>query len=110
MIALLRRESPRQALLSPAAVVFVSDPERNIEPPTAILRRFYGFTQTEAAIAAMIVQGHDLKHTADCLGMTFETARGYPCNSANTMGCAITALPDAAEMTGARGRKDQIPR
>lgn len=77
LIGPLRCDSRRWALAPPAAVLFVSDPEHNIEPPTAILRRLYGFTQTEAAIAAMIVQGHDLKHTSDCLGMTFETARGY---------------------------------
>jgi DNA-binding CsgD family transcriptional regulator len=77
LIAPLCYDNRRWLSPRPAVAVFVSDPEHNFEPPTMVLRRLYGFTQTEAAIAGMIVQGHALKHAADRLGMTFETARSH---------------------------------
>lgn len=77
LIAPLQLSDNRGVPHQPAAAVFVSDPERSPETPAAILHRLYGFTQKEAALAAMVVQGHGLKRAADCLGMTFETARGH---------------------------------
>lgn len=59
----------------PVAAIFVSDPEEGVEPPAAILRRFYGLTEAEAALARKLAKGYCLDEAASRVGITRETAR-----------------------------------
>jgi DNA-binding CsgD family transcriptional regulator/PAS domain-containing protein len=70
----------REALFSflrPAAIVFLSDPETSPETPAAVLRRLYGLTPREAALAAALATGLSLDEAADRLAMAKETARRH---------------------------------
>jgi DNA-binding NarL/FixJ family response regulator len=60
-----------------AAVVFVSDPERKTEPAPELLRRLYGLTSREAALAALLMRGTDLREAAEQLEVSVHTARTY---------------------------------
>jgi DNA-binding CsgD family transcriptional regulator len=61
----------------PAAVVFVTDPERQTETPPELLKRLYGLTPREADLAALLLQGIDLKEAARQLGTSMNTARTH---------------------------------
>jgi DNA-binding CsgD family transcriptional regulator len=60
-----------------AAIVFLADPEAATEPPHEALRRLYGLTGREAALAAMIAGGERLETAAERLGLASETARSH---------------------------------
>ena len=60
-----------------AAVVFVSDPESNIETPTEMLARLYRLTPAEARLAGALLAGEGLQSAADRLCITLETARSH---------------------------------
>jgi DNA-binding CsgD family transcriptional regulator len=59
----------------PAAVLFISDPDRNLELPSDLLRRCYGLTPAEARLATVLLEGHSLKEAADRCGVTHNTAK-----------------------------------
>jgi DNA-binding CsgD family transcriptional regulator len=61
----------------PVAVVFVSDPEREPEAVPEILQRLYGLTSREAEVAALLMQGIDLREAAGQLGVGMNTARTH---------------------------------
>jgi len=67
----------RVSLHEPAAVVFITDPERKPETPVQLLRRLYGLTGREAALAGLLLHGSDLKNAAGQLGMSMNTARTH---------------------------------
>jgi len=59
---------------SPAAVLFITDPERHVEAGD-LWRRLFGFTPAETALAARLADGTDLADAADELHITVGTAR-----------------------------------
>jgi DNA-binding CsgD family transcriptional regulator len=59
----------------PAAVLFVSDPDRNSELPCDLLRSCYGLTPAEGRLAMVLMDGHSLKEAADSCGVTYNTAK-----------------------------------
>jgi len=59
----------------PAAVLFISDLDRNLELPSDLLQRCYGLTPAEARLATLLLEGHSLKETADRCGVTHNTAK-----------------------------------
>lgn len=59
----------------PAAVAFVSDPERATEVPLDRLMRLYGLTRTEARLVQQLAAGHDLKNIAATSQRTMNTVR-----------------------------------
>ena len=61
----------------PAALVFVSDPEREAATPPELLRRLYGLTRAEAGLAALLLQGRDLPEAGAELGVSPHTARAH---------------------------------
>jgi DNA-binding CsgD family transcriptional regulator len=61
----------------PAAVVFVTDPECEPATSTELLRRLYGFTNREAALADLLMRGVDLRDAAERLGVSLHTARTF---------------------------------
>jgi DNA-binding CsgD family transcriptional regulator len=60
--------------LRPAAILFVSDPERDEETSWQVLARLYNLTPAEARLAAALVQGRGLDCAAKCLGIGLNTA------------------------------------
>src|SRR5262249_55292427 len=63
---------------SPAAILFVSDPEQShcVALPDQ-LRALFGLTRTEALVAAEIFRGEGLQAAADALGIGVTTARTH---------------------------------
>ena len=59
----------------PAAVLFVSDPDQNVELPVDLLRRCYRLTPAEARLAVALLEGHSLKEAADSGRVTHNTAK-----------------------------------
>jgi DNA-binding CsgD family transcriptional regulator len=59
----------------PAAAVFITDPERRIEPQATVLRRLYGLTAAEAGLALAMLQGEGLGAAAERLGIRLSTAK-----------------------------------
>jgi DNA-binding CsgD family transcriptional regulator len=57
------------------ALVMISDPESYEEPPIDSLRRFFGFTPAEAALAAAMSRGIALADYAGDAGIATSTAR-----------------------------------
>lgn len=64
---------PRQ----PAAMLFVSDPERTSDPTADSLRHEFGLTAAEAAVAKEILNGRGLKFAARRLGVSPTTVRTH---------------------------------
>ena len=77
LVAPLRPRSFALADESPAAVVFVGDPERSVEGMGDVLRRLYGLTPAEAAVTALLLEGLRTDQLADRLGITLFTARTH---------------------------------
>ena len=58
-----------------AAVLFISDPDRNPEVPADMLQRCYGLTPAEGRLAMLLLEGHSLKEAGDCCDVTYNTAK-----------------------------------
>lgn len=67
----LRRHDDRQ----PAAVAFVSDPERHPDAPLDRLMTLYGLTRAEAQVAQRLAGGQDLKAIGAATHRTMNTIR-----------------------------------
>jgi DNA-binding CsgD family transcriptional regulator/PAS domain-containing protein len=61
----------------PAAIVFITDPEREHAVRKAGLQRQFGLTQAEAAFVIAILRGEGLQASADALGISVTTARTH---------------------------------
>jgi len=59
------------------AIVVIVDPELNVEPPAALLRRLYGLTTAEADVAVRIAAGAELKQISGELGVSIATVRKH---------------------------------
>ncbi|SDE35870.1 helix-turn-helix transcriptional regulator [Rhodococcus tukisamuensis] len=59
------------------ALVLIVDPEREPEPDTAVLRRLYSLTDTEAEVAMRVARGEGLKPVADELSVSMTTIRTH---------------------------------
>jgi len=75
LVTAVGRSYPALSLVRPAACVIVTDPEAHPTPPHDILCSVFGLTSAEAALAARLAAGDDLKSAADSLGITYGTAR-----------------------------------
>jgi DNA-binding CsgD family transcriptional regulator len=73
-VAPLREFNPTPSQ-QPAAVLFISDPDRNLELPADLLRRCYQLTPAEVRLTIPLLEGHSLKEAADSCGVTHNTAR-----------------------------------
>lgn len=62
----------------PAVVVFLRDPESSGAPPSnELLRRLFGLTRMESALAMLLVEGQTLDEAAESLGVRRNTARTH---------------------------------
>jgi DNA-binding CsgD family transcriptional regulator len=73
----LRAETNWLTPRRPAAILFVTDPERRGDPDETMLRQSFGFTRMEAAVALQILKGDGLKATARRLRVSPTTARTH---------------------------------
>jgi DNA-binding CsgD family transcriptional regulator/PAS domain-containing protein len=59
----------------PAALVFLGDPDARPASRTGILRALYGLTPTEARLANLLAEGHDVATAAQGMKISTQTAR-----------------------------------
>ena len=58
-----------------SAVLFISDPDENVELPTDFLSRCYGLTRAESRLTMVLIEGRSLKEAADLCRVTHNTAK-----------------------------------
>jgi DNA-binding CsgD family transcriptional regulator/PAS domain-containing protein len=63
--------------IRPAAILLITDPDRNLRINGDVLQRNYGLTQAEVALALEILQGDGLSAAARRLGVCVTTARTH---------------------------------
>ena len=59
----------------PSAIVFVTDPESKPLPRGLILRQSYNLTPAEASLADKLLEGFDVKESAERMRITENSAR-----------------------------------
>jgi DNA-binding CsgD family transcriptional regulator len=77
LVTPLRTRSFALASPSPAAVVFIGDPERRVEGLDTVLRTLYRLTPAETAVASLLLEGWRTDQLAERLGITLFTARTH---------------------------------
>ncbi|MFO1129113.1 MAG: helix-turn-helix transcriptional regulator [Rhodospirillales bacterium] len=85
----IRRQRPLTCLIAPiavadpgrtegpAALVFVSDPERTVAFEPMRIARLYGLSRAEARVAALLARGLRLEEIGEHLGIAYETVRKH---------------------------------
>jgi DNA-binding CsgD family transcriptional regulator/PAS domain-containing protein len=58
-----------------SSIMFIHDPEPDVQLPRALLDEGYGLTPAEAQLALTLVKGHSLQEAADLGGVTHNTVR-----------------------------------
>ena len=71
------RRDANELLMHPMALVLIIDPEDQLQPPGALLRRLYHLTEAEADVAVRVVHGADLKEISDQLSISLATVRTH---------------------------------
>ena len=77
LVVPLRPQAPWMRLYQPSAILFVSDPERDVAIRSEHLRDEFGLTRAEAALTLEILAGRGLQVAADRLQITLTTARTH---------------------------------
>lgn len=77
LVSPLRIERPLLWNERPAAVVFVTDPERAARPPQAAFQRIWGLSPSQSAVCTEILAGRTVQDIADRLAISRETARTH---------------------------------
>jgi DNA-binding CsgD family transcriptional regulator len=57
------------------AILFISDPDQNLEIPAELLQHRFGLTKAEVRLTLALLQGGSLKEAADLCGVTHNTAK-----------------------------------
>ncbi len=74
----LRARFPQfNGMIAPAAVVFITDPERQEPASVDLLIQIYKLTPKEAAMAAELSRGKSVEQAAAEMSITYETARTH---------------------------------
>ncbi len=60
-----------------AAVVFISDPEEQVEAPRELLERLYGFSRAESGVCAPFLRGKSVEAIAQELDLSVHTVRSH---------------------------------
>lgn len=77
LVSPLRPASFALAAVVPAAVVFLSDPEREVRGVADLLQSLYGLTPAESAVATLLLDGKRVADIQDVLSITENTARTH---------------------------------
>jgi DNA-binding CsgD family transcriptional regulator/PAS domain-containing protein len=59
------------------AAIFISDPDAREETDSELVRQLFDLTPAEAQVTALLITGEDLKHVAQILQVTMNTARTH---------------------------------
>lgn len=62
---------------SPAAAIFVTDPDRRHRPPHRVLADLFGLTPSEERLSCLMMEGLALKECAERMEISESTARSY---------------------------------
>jgi DNA-binding CsgD family transcriptional regulator len=73
LVSPLRHASAWLGREQPRAVIFISDPEGELEEQDEVLARLFGLTSAEAKLAALLMRGNTLKSAAEELGISRNT-------------------------------------
>ena len=73
----LRPSSDSLAHRVPAAAIFMSDPDMQVDGNEQHLRELYALTAVEARLATRLTQGKSIDEAATEMGVTVNTARAY---------------------------------
>ena len=60
-----------------SVLILIVDPTRGRAPDEAVLRKIYGLSPAEAALAGRLAMGETLREAAIARGIAFTTARSY---------------------------------
>lgn len=77
LLSPLRPTSFSLAPVVPAAIAFVSDPERTVRGGAELLRSLYGLTPAESEVATLLLDGKKVSEIQDELGITENTVRTH---------------------------------
>jgi len=69
--------NPLPCAQSPAAIISISDPDRELRPDQKILRDLFGLTSAECRLTELLSQGTNLRQAAEKLGITINTAHSH---------------------------------
>jgi DNA-binding CsgD family transcriptional regulator/PAS domain-containing protein len=73
----IRAELAWPSLAQPRCAVFVTDPSRLPQPDLAALRKLYGLSQAEAAVALAVCRGQGLAAASAAVGIHLSTTRTH---------------------------------
>lgn len=62
---------------TPAAILFISDPQIAVSYDPALIGHLYGLSPAEARVAALLASGYRLEEVAAQLGIAYETVRKH---------------------------------
>jgi DNA-binding CsgD family transcriptional regulator len=77
VVAPIRAELAWPGLAQPRCAVFVTDPTRLPQPDLAALRKLYGLSRAEAAVALAVCRGQGLAAASAALGIHLSTTRTH---------------------------------
>ena len=75
VVSPVSHRSPALSMFRPAVCIMITDPESGTVLPADHLRSFFGLTQAESALAALLAAGDDLRSAAEKLAISYGTAR-----------------------------------
>jgi DNA-binding CsgD family transcriptional regulator len=73
----LRMTNLSIGMQSPAALIFIADPEREQRPNRQVLRDLFGLTAAECRLAEVLSRGTSLREAAEQLGITDNTVHSH---------------------------------
>jgi len=77
IVAPVRKSASKNAHAKIAAILFVSDPDFDVDLPKSLLRTLFGLTQSEAKIAVAVANGESLEQLAKTSGVKVSTVRTH---------------------------------
>lgn len=77
LLAPLQLESSGANGRTPAALLFIGDPERPTHFDQTRIARLYGLSRAESRVAALLAGGYRLEQVAETLGIAYETVRKH---------------------------------
>lgn len=75
VVSPVSNRSPALSMFRPAVCIMITDPESATALPADRLRSVFGLTRAEAALAALLAAGEDLRSAAEKLAISYGTAR-----------------------------------
>ncbi len=104
VLPMRRRFAQFAGIGMPAALVLITDLERDGSAPLHLIRKLYGLTLREAELANKVASGMSPSDAAKAMGMQYETARTHLKHVYGKMG-----ISRQSELTARIGRIPKLP-